>query len=639
MKFKKIYWIKNFETDETFTFSEDKISLEKLKEYNDKGFNIYQSVNTFIWDKRQDKDLAEIKSCFIDIDFPEITTLNLESKERALYLKNKYENFIIPKLKEIENKYGIQETEINLTYKWFHILFSYEESCYFIDINIHKEINDLLNNILWWDPNARDLSRVYKVPWFRDFKGGNKWKIKTLNKNINPLKITSELILKKFNIKEISFREFWKTLSKKINKEKITDVIQNNIKKINNLDALDLINQTILFFEKELKNKQKEIESITSKEFINNDIKKIKIKLNKLKYKEKNHIYCLLEEDWKTETSWLQISKNTNWNWEINDYSKKTRRGNYNFLKNWIFEKNEFELLMKFLNSFLNISLNINKDKKSQMSNKLLWDDHYNRIVIKQGLNQFETKQLEKIQKENKEVYAEYLEEYSRIDWFKKAYRGLFTYIYENKETLFKDYYEGKINKISFNLNDFLRDAFNLNTKDSIKDQKKVAKKLLLLMSSLTIPVQEMLENSVLKTTYKNILELSFLNNLKGWKGNKEKIEIEFKIPIEYVLGKPAFTNKKILSYKKWFKDTKAIDWILDVDDILNNTNNQYSENLESIYKKLGYTAKDAQKKKQLLKNTLTNFLKENFFKSFEFKENTLLISKYENLKYNLKSL
>jgi hypothetical protein len=49
-KYNKIYWLKNFSTNEIETFSQmQKDNLENyLIQKNKEGFNIYETVNTFI---------------------------------------------------------------------------------------------------------------------------------------------------------------------------------------------------------------------------------------------------------------------------------------------------------------------------------------------------------------------------------------------------------------------------------------------------------------------------------------------------------------------------------------------------------------------------------------------------------------
>lgn len=313
MTFNKIYFLKNFETEETKSFSENKITIDELVNFNNKGWNIYESVNTFKGNKRNKKDIAEIKSCFVDIDYPEILKMN--DKERALFLKTKFEE-IKEKLLQIQHEFDIFPNTINITYKWFHILFNYEESCYFIDNETHLKVNNKINDILWWDENARDIARVFKSIGFIDWKGWKKWKIKQLDIKISNKNINIDVIKNKFNLSP-SFRKVEKQIKEK--KEEAID-------KYNNFSAFDVIDKLNTI----LSNKS----TMKFLDLNETEIQEIK---NKIKYKKiSENLYKLYEEDGLNLTSWLTIEK-TNWIWNINDYSKKTRRGNYNFLKNWIF--------------------------------------------------------------------------------------------------------------------------------------------------------------------------------------------------------------------------------------------------------------------------------------------------------------
>ena len=371
-KFKKIYWLNNFNTWENLTIPSDKIKEGDLDRYNKNEYNIYETVNTFIWNKRQIKDLAEIKSCFIDIDYHEIIAKDFSEKERASYLKNKY-NALTNVFKEIKDKFGIVPNVINITNKGFHILFHYSPECYFIDEKLHLKINEILNDMLWWDENARDLARVYKVVWFIDCKSKNKGKIKTLFTNDTSF-ITRNIIDLKF---DFIYKERLKSKIEKSQKslEDKLDKIKGNLEKINSMDANEFIDNLIIYYKWFLK---KNDFSYYSEQ----DVCKI---LNKLKYKIliENTKYKLLNESLE-ETSWLFLEKNKDGIWKINDYSRKDRRGNYNFLKNWILkDKENFEETRKALYFVTNwIWLLSDPTKKVPMDMKLFWDKINNKVKL-----------------------------------------------------------------------------------------------------------------------------------------------------------------------------------------------------------------------------------------------------------------
>ena len=619
-KFNKIYWLKNFETWKNLTFSENKISLDPLKSYNENWYNIYETVNTFIWSKRQIKDLAEIKSCFIDIDYPEIIDKNLSNTERASFMKDKYTK-LCEKLGSLKKVYWITPSIFNATYKGFHILFHYSEDCYFINEDLHLKINDILNEYLWWDPNARDLARVYKTVWFIDWKEGRKRKIKSFaGESSGFLNITKTIIKERFWF-EFKEREIDNVKKKQRSQEKKEIVKNSNIEKINNLDSWYFIWKIIsylnynedIFCPFDLLWKDKNIEK---------NFYLLKIK-NKLKYKEINeNLYKFYEEDGETLTAGLTLEKDENWLLKINDYSQKNRRWNYNFLKNWILKDKEFDYteFSKILFNTTSLVLTSNLDKKSQIDSKLLWDFHNKNIEI----NTIKTTQ------ENKELIKSKIDEELSKPWFKKTFKGLFIYLNEkinNKSIQINSYWSYAIE-----FNDFLEQAFNVKDETWKKRSRKILKNLLYDISWLRFPFIEKNEYNwkIIDTiVFKSIIEFSIK---QGWskRWDKDIFFIKPLLSLNLIFSNtPAFSNKNILSYKTWFTDTAILDFFLEVDDILNNTNHNYSEKLEIIFKKIKYNWSFI-KNKQNLKHHLENWIKLWYFKDYKITEKNLIISKYK---------
>ena len=607
IKFNKIYWLNNFETWKNFTFPENKISSDTLKSYNENWYNIYETVNTFIEKKRQIKDLAEIKSCFIDIDYPEIIKLTVA--ERATFMKDKYKNLTIL-FNQIKEKYNIEPNVINITYKWFHILFYYSEDCYFIDSNLHLQINNILNETLWWDENARDIARVYKSIWFIDWKGWKKGTIKNYFKQDLSF-ITKDKIIYNFWLKFIE-REKISCNKKQLSQEKKEIVKNSNIEKINNIDAL-------CFLEK----LQQHITKYSSLYNIT-DIENLKKINNKLKYDKITLKFY--EEDWQTLTAWLIMEQDQTLLWKINDYSKKTRRGNYNFLKNWILKdlNLDYSTFSKILQWISWFTLNSSLDKKSQLGSKLLWDDHYWRLIIWTQL----------LSKENQTAYKNYQNKYTEISWLKKVYRWLFVYLYEYKDYL-KQYNIEWLNQIRFEMNHFLETMFWKKTKDQMKAHRIYIKELFFQISSLMIPI----ENITIDKNWKQIKQV-WTNQLvkfyfEQWNGRwkKEMIWIELLLPDYIYFWKASYINKNVLNYQPWFWDTKITDFFIEVDDILSNTNNDYTKPLSAIFDFLLYSW-DEKNKKSIFLRHLNKAIELNFFKSYKIENNTLTIS--NKSKHNL---
>jgi len=610
--FNKIIFLKNF--DDSFKplfFSEkdERNNPTFLSEMNWKWYNIYQSVNTFIWKDRKIKDIAEIKSCFIDIDYPEI--LEMSEKERASFLNKNFKEIILPKLKFIKQTYNIFPNIINITLKGFHILFDYSEECYFIDINTHLEINNILNDILGGDSNARDIARVYKIVWYKDMKNWIHWKIKDFFSQIikSSTKNNSAEIQKTFITKDIINHKFWKTfierdISSKIKEKesnsKKEQIKNKNIEKINNIDALIFLN------------KLKECFTVNTFLF-SKDKDILKIIENKLKFKEEFNCFKFFEADWKNLTSWLMIQNENTW-WKINDYSKKTRIGNYNFLKNWILDwiEIDYSSFVKILHSSTGLTLNTTNEKKAQISSKLMWDDHYNRFAT--------------LTTEWKDAYQGYLSMKMKNPWFKKLLRGLSTYLFENKDKIMNSE-NPKIFK--FELNDFLRETFWYTTENQIKKHRIYIKSLLLEMASILVPLEkEILENwkKIKQVDYEHFFKLS---TQKGWwNSKKEKIILNLLIPEILLFWNPWYINKNILTYQSWFKESKITDLLLEIDTILNNTNHNYTKNISEVYQMLDYKSTEKINRNTLLKHM--KLAKERwFFKSYKIENDTLIVSKF----------
>ena len=611
-KYNKILWLCNFETDKHFTFLSSFCSEDLLNSYNKNWYNIYQTVNTFIGKKRQIKDLAEIKSCFVDIDYAEIVSNSLSEKERATYLKNKFVLEVKPTLEQIKTVYWLSPNQINVTYKWFHILFHYEKYCYFIDTDLHIKINDKLNNLLWGDPNARDLARVYKSVWYIDHKSNRSCKIIELKNTgwcVNKESvITKEIIEERFE-EEYSERNIWKVENKKNSSEKREFVKNENINKMNSIDALVFIENIKEFLK---------VYKITfEKEKTKDELEQIKSQiLNKLKYEKISETtYKLFESDWLSLTSWLTIDLDSDWIWKINDYSQKNRRWNYNFLKNWIFKDIDFDynLFSKLLYKTTKLTLNSNLDKNAIVDSKLFWDLIYKRIKFEDpSLKSIEQRILTKI----------------NSPWYLKTFEGLLIYLYDNiKLHPWKIKLDDK-NRYIIEYNDFL-EIFGITTKDGRKLAKNVLNDILYQISSTMFPFEEISKiNWIEKTiiTFKPIMELSII---KWWQKKGDK-DIFFIKPIQtfnfIFSNKTTNLNKNILKFQAGFKDTYFTDFLIEADAFMRKSGHHYSEKLEIVFKKLNYKSSFIINRKNL-KKQIEHAISKNIFKSYSLSNDVIVIS------------
>lgn len=604
MSFKKIYWIKNFETNENFTFPEDKITFEKLKEYNEKWFNIYQTVNSFTGDKRQDKYLAEIRACFIDIDYPEIISPDFNIENRAKYLLLKFNKEVKPNLDKIKSLYDIRPHQINVTYKGFHILFNYSEDCYLINTELHKEINNILWDLLWGDSNARDLSRVYKVHWFYDCKEKRKGKIKNIENYTENL-ISKEIITKKFNLC-FSTRDIE---TQKLKKEQNIENVYKNIELINNQDCFLIIEKAINTLN------SKFVKSLCSSS-------EIEICLNKLKFKEEEHQFSLLEEDGLTKTSWLKIELNELWIWQINDYTKKTRRGNYNFIKNWILSPTmkENEKLLFFIQKEI-FWFTLNKKNEDILNGdyKLLWDVSLSMSKLNLNEKGF-TEEYLWMEKENREVFTELTKDFLQ-KIHRKGKAPFIALVWALKNTQKQIDEQGKY-YYKINWDDFLKELWIKNSYTNKKEYKVILKYI----SKLEIPfIKEIKWQTYV--FWQEIFTIGFTNNFKATKWNKDSFIVYPTLHDDFIFSENsrlAFVNKEIIKL-----NTKSLEWkdfLIEIDWRFKNWSSSFLKfDLENTFSLLNLNQGTNENLKQL-RNHLEKSKNLNFIKDYRIsrKENKL---------------
>ncbi len=580
--FNNIYFLRKleWEDEEIYNLSDSTKDIQnKLAEYNSNWFSVHKTINTFIWDRRIKENLREIKACFIDIDYPEIKQISLnENNKRLEYLKNKFESEIKPKIEFIHNKYEIYPGNINITYKGFHIYYPYTPDCYFIEVTRHEKINSFLINFFWGDTNAKDVSREAKMVWFIDRKGWVKCITEALEIEKIQGQITKIIIKNEF---KIVFKERNKNLI--IEKWKIKIENKNNTYKkveiINQIDSKKFIEKVKEYFESILEKKDY---SLFREE------KLIKI-LNKLKCKDWAS-GNLFEENGIDITSWLKLKEGIN-KYTINDYSKKNRSWNYNFLKNWVLgeisDKIKFKIINQILFNGFGLSLNFNTDRKTLIDSKIYFD------FLKQPIN-------------------------INTPWYCKVFIWLFCYLYKNiitKNTL--EYSKEKGYTITFN--DFLREAFDLNTKIQRKYYKNKIKEIL----------KEILKFKIsFDWISKNILDIKFIN--PKWRWNTEKMIIK---PLQNRIFKfgqsPSFINYNILKMDKWFSKSPEIFLFLQIDNFFNNWNYKYTINFQKLSEFLWIEKKERKIQEKYIKTILKKGRTNGIFKDFII-ENTVIISKYK---------
>ena len=601
-QYNKIYWIKNFSTNEIETFSEnEKDEIQKyLKEKNENGFNIYLSVNTFFWNNRIIEDIAEIKACFIDLDFPEIKDFWYDEewiKRRANFLKNTYYNLIQPKLNIVKEQYNIFPNKINVTYKWLHIFYYYDDDCWFINTEIHNAINDILNNIVWWDKSARDLARLCKLEWFIDWKNWRKWEIKTIYQN-EKNKISKEIITNKFNLtfKNRSLNEIKikkeKALNKLISNIKKDDTKNSNIFKINKIDSLIFTKKLREYFE----NKKEK--------FSQNDLTKI---LNKLKYEQIQSIkwklaYKFYEEDWKTLTSGLFLVQNDIW-YEIQDFSKRNRSNNYSFLQKWILEniKLDYKIFNEIIYFTTGLTLNTKDEKKSIIDKKVFLDFLNSRLIL-EWQNYFHSE-------------SKIIDNFNYPEWFSKIFLGVFLFLYKHIE--FDNLDENNPYYFYF-VNDIFKEIFNITTKSWLEHNKKLFFEIIEIISEIKIDLNwkevkvfEKIEKS--KSSNKDVIKIF---------PNKNNLKFRFSNEI-------TFFNIDILSFQKWFKKNKITEFLILVNWFTQVSKFDVNYKLKDVYNFLGYNGNEKTNESLLLKH-LKKAKKLWIINFFEVKNSNIYFSKFK---------
>lgn len=533
-------------------------------------------------------------------------------KKRVSFLWEKYRSEIIPKLKEIKEKFKITPSQVNVTYKGLHILFHYNRDSYFITPEIHQNINNTLNEILGWDENARDLARVYKMLGYIDWKNWKKGKIRSLQLS-NP---GTNYIAKEIN-REVIENNFWlefklrnenellnlhNKLLEKLEKQMIKIWrIKTNISKINEVDGFEIITKLQEYFWKFPLNKSKKIDKDV--------LEKIN---NKIKFKDIwNGFLKFYDEDWIKLTSGLFLVKNNFW-YEIRDYSQKTRQSNYNFIKNWVLRwiESDYNLFNEIIYYASWITLNVGGDKKSIIDKKVFVDFLNSRLILPNTNI--------KVLKDNEEPEKTILKSYNYPDWFAKIFIGLMHYIYKNIEE-----FEFNNNDKTYiiEVNKFLSEVFDIKTKSSLEHNKKTL-----------FDIIEIISNTKLDMITKNVRIFSDIKRSK--KSNKDILIISpSDNNFKFQFWTPMYFNKNILNFQKGFKDLKITELLLFINGFLEITKNNLTYKLKDIYEFLWYFTNNEKSKKSMLLKSLKKSKKLWIIKTYKISKDSIIFSKYKVIK------
>lgn len=283
------------EESKTFTDYNEEI----LREYNQNGFNVYKSINSFHSGKREINCLEDFLGIWIDLDYP----VWKKEQRHEVILRIKKTLWVLP-------------CKINDTYKWYHLFFNLSSSLKRLSFNSYKECYHLINTLLQGDPKMKDITWILKVEWFYDKKV---WREDYL--------ITTVYDEKKNELNKEFFENLWIKLEyqdiEKVEKEKEKRE-KKEMKKMRN---------------------EKDIEKIDALEFIT--------MINELAKEREEWFddYIELVKTWDHYSIWgtwgLKVLKN--WTkYEIKDFADKSRYWLKWFFFNW-YLKDENDVTKKLL--------------------------------------------------------------------------------------------------------------------------------------------------------------------------------------------------------------------------------------------------------------------------------------------------
>ena len=297
---------------------------KEFKLLNSSWYNIYEGINSFIWKKRTITSIWEFRGIWIDFD---------------VGVNRKY-NSLKELLSYISMKIGILPTNINETYKGYHLLFELQKDLFYITKENYFSLYKYINETIWGDIKMRDITWVLKVPGYIDVKNNRNYEIVTIYNN--PMNKITLSYLEENNIK-VEYRNKEKLIKKDIKTDR-------NLQDVENLDAKAVI------------------EKINELHGKNHYLFKKEIKL----IPQGNNLF------WIDNTDGLKLQLNVQKNkWEICDYSLRTRSGVGKFIYSYyckdIKEDSVKHNIYRILLKEFWIKPPMGSDKQSLPFNMVLW--------------------------------------------------------------------------------------------------------------------------------------------------------------------------------------------------------------------------------------------------------------------------
>lgn len=450
-------WLSEKDKNLDLAITDYKTQYKEIIEYNKQGYNVYESLNSFLWARRKTINLYQFKHILIDLDY--------KGKEK--------EDFFVTKKKSkfLEDKYWIIPIEINETYNWYHIIYKLADELMFIKNEVYKELFRLLNLYYEWDNKAPQITWMKKLAWTIDNKSDNKFIIKNI-----------------FNNKD-KIGEIWINHLKQLwcisENAKINNIYKTNIKwiKLNYIKPWFIDN---VQFQKNIENKLfnewiKIKNKKTSEDLIESiDFNLVVENINK-RFSEWNPDYkkeVKLYDNWSIDkTNWLKYYYNKKrWKYEVYDFTWKMRFWNQKFLLNYYFKdfdiNKRFNLTNKFFKDFFWIDVSFNYFKAGfYIYKKFLFD------LYKWNLYYRNNKWKEEIL-ENTELKYNIIYLYFILEKFYQTSKIDFKYNDNNKEKEFDMNSFSDFSEATFYYNDLCLELWIQNNSHNRKRIKELLKEL-----------------------------------------------------------------------------------------------------------------------------------------------------------------
>lgn len=473
-----------------------------LTELNRRGYNIYQSINSFYDQRRITRNIKEFSWFWIDLDYP-------------IWEKEKKQEVI----KRIKKILWVFPTKINETFKWYHIFFTLSTELRRLTLESYREGYKKINLLLSGDPKMKDVTGILKLEGYFDKK---KWRddfmITTVFSNPNSF-ITREVLEWLWvNVKLLSKKEIIKREKKK--KEYSIRKFRNE-KDIEDIDWLEFIEMINILSREEEEGFNEEVELLKTW-----------------------NSYSVVGTDG------IKLLKDNTWKYKIKDFVEKYRYWNKYFFLNWYLKDIKsiskkyvyFNKILKKLNSGISL---------------WLWGDKYSfsKIWALEIINNTVRREKPWIK-----VFITNSSEFEQINRLIRDANLVDIQVWQIYKVLIALLKFSTVNKL------YLKDEIIISEKELIeyiwlsvsKYNKEILRKILIDMSRLVysekIQVNDYLEENSFNPRIKHYFDIT----VYFWKKTKKILYlIKSSQPTN---GGIIYLNESLLSLDKWLSDTRKTE-------------------------------------------------------------------------------